>query len=227
MRAPHLLASDPVGTLTEAASECRRPEVPAKEFRAHVFIAWGDESGSVAGRDPNVYLMGAVVAAPDAADDLRAAMVEIRRPGEKKVHWRADSERRHDTVIGIISELPIEGVIVVRRGAPTERDERRRRKCFEAFAPELAAAGCTTLILESRGATADRRDRDMLDALRAQRRIDTRLRLDHATGPSDPVLWIADAVCGAYVASRVGDPRWWAALTSRTAVYSIDDAPRT
>ncbi|MFS0701145.1 hypothetical protein AB6N24_14340 [Cellulomonas sp. 179-A 4D5 NHS] len=192
-----------------------------------MFSAWGDESGSVASRDPDIYLMGAVLAAPEAVADLRAAMIELQRPGEKKIHWRADSEDRHDKVIGVIGELPIEGVIVVRHGMPDEKDERRRRKCFETFAPELVAAGCTDLVLESRGSAADQRDRKMLDALRSQQRLDGVLRLDHAAGPVDPALWIADAVCGALVASRVGNPRWWRVLERRMTVHLVEDAPQT
>ncbi len=192
-----------------------------------MFSAWGDESGSVASRDPDVYLMGAVLAVPDEVPDLRAAMRELQRPREKKVHWHADSDGRHDTIIGVVAELPIEGVVVVRHGMPGEKDERRRRKCFETFAPELVAAGCTNLTLESRGRTADERDRKMLDALRSQRRLDGTLRLDHAAGPADPVLWIADAVCGALVASRVGNRRWWAHLEKKMTVHLVDDASRT
>lgn len=181
----------------------------------------------MASLDPDIYLMGAVVAAPAAVEDLRAAMVELQHRGEKKIHWRADSEDRHDEVIGVIGELPIEGVIVVRHGRPEEKDERRRRKCFETFVPELVAAGCTNLVLESRGTAADQRDRKMLDALRSQRRIEGALRLDHAAGPVDPALWIADAVCGALVASRVGDPRWWRVLERRMTVHLVEDAART
>ncbi|UZN03461.1 hypothetical protein [Cellulomonas sp. S1-8] len=167
--------------------------------------------------------MGAVLADPARADELRSAMVELQRPSEKKLHWRADSDHRHDAVVAVISSLPIEGVVVVRRGGPSEKDERQRRKCFETFAPELVAAGCTHLVLESRGAMADRRDREMLDALRSRRHISSTLRLDHAPGPADPMLWIADAVCGALVAQRVGEGRWWRILESRMTVHVVDD----
>jgi hypothetical protein len=60
--------------------------------------------------------------------------------------------------------------------------------------------------MESRGAGLDRKDRDMVDAMRAARTLDGTLRLEHAPGPAEPMLWIADAVCGAVVASRTGDP---------------------
>lgn len=191
-----------------------------------MFAAWGDESGSVASVDPGVYVMGAVLVLPEAADDLRAAMLDLRQPAEKKIHWHADDAGRRDKVVGVIAGLPLEGVVVVRHGPREEKDERRRRKCFETFAPELAAAGCASLVLESRGHKADQRDHAMLSALRASRRIDARMRLDHAPGPTDPLLWVADAMCGALVAHRVGEGRWWSALDRRMTLHVVDDAPR-
>lgn len=190
-----------------------------------MFDAWGDESGSVAHRDPDVYLMGAVIADPRHTADLREAMRSLLLPNEKKVHWRGDSPARHDAVIDVITELPLEAVAVVRMSAPGERDERRRRKCFERFATTLAELGCTNLTLESRGRSDDRRDMDMLAAMRASKQLDSALRLGHATGPSDSALWIADAVCGAVVADRIGEPRWLKRIAHVTTVHTVDDRP--
>lgn len=192
-----------------------------------MFSAWGDESGSVAHADPGVYLMAAVVAEPSIAEELRDAMRPLLLAGQKKVHWRGDSHARHDLVAAVVAELPIDAVVVVRRGPDGERDERRRRKCFETLAPLLAGLGCTELTLESRGVRDDRRDRDMVDALRASRRLDARLRLEHTPGPADPLLWIADAVCGAVVADRVGRSRWLSLLERRTTIHLVDDRLRT
>lgn len=192
-----------------------------------MFSGWGDESGSVSDIDPDVYLMGAVLARPEDVPALRGAMLELKRPSEKKIHWRGDTGSRHDAVVGVMAELPIEGVIVVRRGPAGEKDERRRRKCFERFAPELQDMGCTSIVLESRGRKADDRDRAMLDALRAQKRVAGSLRLAHAPGPAEPVLWIADAVCGAFVRHRLGEGRWWGVIERRMTVHVIDEAPWT
>jgi len=76
----------------------------------------------------------------------------------------------------VIARLPIEALVVVRQGPETDKSERGRRKCLETLLPELTRYGCTHLVIESRGARDDRRDRDMLDALRAKKEI-TGLRL--------------------------------------------------
>jgi hypothetical protein len=171
-----------------------------------VFLAWGDESGSVPSLDPGAFLLAAAVCAVGDLDGLRERMTRMRRPSEKKIHWRDDSRVRHDEVTREIAAAGVEAIVVVRVGSLDERPERRRRKCFERFAAEVERSGCGILTMESRGAGLDRKDRDMVDAMRAARTLDGTLRLEHAPGPAEPMLWIADAVCGAVVASRTGDP---------------------
>lgn len=185
------------------------------------FRAWGDESGSVAHVDKGVYLMAAVIAAPTDAPELVEAMRALALPGERKVHWRGDTEARHDEVVDVISGLPIEAIVVVRQGPEDERDERRRRKCFELFVPQIDELGCVELVLESRGVKADKRDRDMLDAMRARHAVGG-LRLNHSPGPADPVLWIADAVCGAVVAHRTARPQWLQHLERKITLHHVD-----
>lgn len=185
-------------------------------------VAWGDESGSAASTDPGVYLMSAVITEVDRAHELRNAIRPMLLPSRRKVHWRGDSRAQHDRVIELMTGLPIEALVVVRIGPDTDRDERQRRKCLEHFLPELSERGCDHLILESRGRADDRRDRNMLDALRAQRRI-SGFRLEHVAGPADPVLWLADAVCGAVVASRTGEPHWLAAIEDQVTVHHVDE----
>jgi hypothetical protein len=188
-----------------------------------VFEAWGDESGSVESADPGVYLMGAVLARPEAANRLREAMNAVRRPPERKVHWHGASPTRRDQLIDVVAGLTLEAVIVVRQGDTGERFERRRRKCFETFVPTLAEMGCTHLTLESRGAHDDALDQTMLRALRSGRRLDSTLRLDHTPGPLDAALWVADVVCGAVVADRIGHPKWLARIAEHTQVILIDN----
>lgn len=180
-----------------------------------MFHGWGDESGSVPSRDPDVFILAAAVAAPEDADELWAVMAALRRTTEKKIHWRGDSADRHRHVIATIAELPLEAVVVVRKGLSGEPPERRRRKCFERFVMELEQLGCSRLTLESRGPRADQRDRTMLDTMRARRWVTGELKLAHRPGPVDPRLWIADAVCGAVVSARTGDDRFLERIRSR------------
>lgn len=73
---------------------------------------------------------------------------------------------------------------------------------------ELEQLGVPHLHVEARQREQDNRDRRLLDQLRAGRILDGRLRMDHLPGPKEPLLWIADAIAGAVVAARQGDPRF-------------------
>lgn len=190
------------------------------------YRAFGDESASRRQMDPGVYMFAATLLDPACEGEVRALMRDLLLPGQKKVHWREDRDSRHDVVVDAIAQAGVEALVVVRRGPDGEADERRRRKTLERFVPELEVLGCAHLVLESRGAADDRRDRAMLDALRA-RRLSTSLRLDHTPGPGEPLLWIADAVCGAVTADRTGDPRWLDRLRRSTEVITIEDRPQT
>jgi hypothetical protein len=58
----------------------------------------------------------------------------------------------------------------------------------------------------------------MLDALRARKTVTGRLRMDQVAGRADEMLWLPDAVCGAVVASRVGEPVYLETLSDRITV---------
>lgn len=183
---------------------------------------WGDESGSRFGVDPGAYILAtALVATPDDLDCIRAGMQSLRG-GAKKVHWRDDDLARHRRVVSVMLDLPFEGLVVVRAGPASDGHERRRRKCLEQLLPRLVETGCTELTLESRGKADDRKDREMHDHLRRSHRLAGALRLDHAPGPADPALWAADALCGAVVAARCGEPEHLKRLETRITLEMIE-----
>lgn len=174
-----------------------------------MFTAWGDESSSDRRVDPDTYILGAVIADATTAENAREKMANLLLPGQRKVHWYDESRRRRDQIIDSLIDCSLDGVVVARAGADDERDERRRRKCFEHFAMQLVDRNVTHLELESRGRVADRRDMEMVRALGASHVIPTSFRVTHTPGPQEPLLWAADAVCGALVAARTGNLRWW------------------
>jgi hypothetical protein len=120
-----------------------------------------------------------------------------------------------------VAELPLRHLVVIRDGRPDERSERRRRYCLERMLFELESRGVDTATFESRGPADDRRDRNMLDALRARRIVSPRLRMAHMPGPKDPLLWVPDVVYGAVTYERTGDGEYFEILTSRLEVITI------
>ena len=174
--------------------------------------AWGDESGSNRALDPGAYLLGAVILEEDCADDVRDTIRSLLLRGQRKVHWYSESNRRRDDLIRVLADFAIPGLVITRVSGIAEREERRRRKCLDAFIYELTQMGCTTVTLESRGKKADDRDIAFVESQIGIGALIPEFRVFHATGPSDPLLWLADIAVGAAVAARTGEPRWFGEL---------------
>jgi hypothetical protein len=182
--------------------------------------AYVDESESVQIVDPNTYLLAAALCSVADLDIVRDAMRRLLLKGQRTVHWRDESDKRRHLIIDTVASVPIEHVVVIREGHAGERPERRRRHCLEQLCYELDRRAVTNMIAESRGPADDKRDRDMLDALRARRVVTGPLRLDHLTGPAEALLWLPDAVCGAFVRARTGDTGYTATLGERITVIA-------
>lgn len=185
-------------------------------------LAWVDESESDRSVDPDVYVLGAVIVGSGAVDDTREAMSSLRMRRQKKVHWHDESAPRRQKIVTVLAELDVDCLVVVRHGRAGERSERRRRHALERLLYELDTIGVGRVVLESRGRADDSRDRALLDAVRRRRAILGALRMDHAAGPSDPMLWIPDTVCGAVTQHRTGDPSYLEALGHSVRMVQID-----
>lgn len=185
-------------------------------------LAFLDESQSDRRGDPDTYMLGAGVCAPGHdVDEVRDAMRGLKLKSEPKLHWRDAVEKRQEQIITALADLPITHLVVVRAGLPGERPERQRRLCLERMLSELVSLEVQTAIFESRGPADDRRDRDMLGHLRAQKRLSASLRMEHLAGPREPALWAADVLCGAVTADRTGNPDHLAALRAAAQVTVV------
>lgn len=172
--------------------------------------AFVDESGSNVKLDPNAYLLGAAVILEENIDDVRAMMQTFRLPGQRKLHWRAESEHRQFQITQALVALPLEAVLVAHVDAD-RRPEARRHRTIATLLPELHVHGIDHVEFESRGAKDDARDRKLLEDMRRSRRFGPegpKLHMSHTAGHAEPCLWIADAICGAVVAHRTGDSQF-------------------
>jgi len=183
--------------------------------------AWVDESGSDWAHDPGTYVLAAAIGRPDAEPDIRDQIRGLRLPGQVKLHWRDEDTRRRTRITHAVAGCDIEHLVVVRTGHVDDRPERRRRKCLERLLYELEAKAVNDIVLESRGPADDRRDIQMLNALRGQHYLATAIRITHVIGRHEPMLWIPDAVCGAVTSARTGDPTHQAVLETRLTLIEI------
>lgn len=177
-----------------------------QEAGAPGWQAFMDESESDRMADPNTYVLASVLLEPSAMETSRQALQQLLEPGQRKLHWRAESARRQARIIDVLASLDVLHVIVVRDGIDGEPSERRRRKCLERMAFELDSRGVVRFVAESREAKQNARDMKVFNVLRSTQTISPGIRLYHEPGPAEPLLWIADAVAGAYTASRIGSP---------------------
>lgn len=195
--------------------------MPSTVAPAATFTAWVDESGSNHVLDPNTYILAAALCLTDEADNARERMKQLRLPGQRKVHWRDEDQRRHRKVTQTIAGLTeLEHVVVVRSTDTPDRSERRRRKAMEMLLFQLTSLEVGRVVIESRGPADDHRDRQLLEAMRRRKALLGPIHMDHLAGPADPMLWVPDAVCGAVTEMRCGDAQYYGQL--QTCIQMIE-----
>jgi hypothetical protein len=184
--------------------------------------AFIDESGSYRSLDPNTYILAAAIYDPEASEKASAAMRGLLLPGQVKVHWHDEDERRRRKLVNEVAALDGVGLIIVRNGLPGEKDERRRRLCGERMYYELQQRGVQNAVFESRGPADDRRDRTHLDTLKASRKIPGSFRVNHLAGRIEPLLWVPDILCGALSQARTGNDTYMERLGEMVDIITLE-----
>lgn len=189
-------------------------------------IAYVDESHSAPNQPSGefVYVMAAVVLAAEHTGDAYQRTSELAQ-GSRKRHWYHSTSAMRRRSVEAVSELALFSITAELTHAEELTQERRRRLCIEQLLEALEQLEVPTAVFESRGRVDDRRDRDMLDALRSQRRVRL-IRLDHAPARTEPRLWLPDAVCGSAHACARGDSRFMEELDRLGTVIRLDVVSR-
>jgi hypothetical protein len=177
------------------------PDAPA--FRLH---AWADESMIDDPGTPASYLMAAVVCDPAICDSVRARLRSLLRRRQQRLHWHDESDARRKLIVSVLADLDLAHLVVVGSPAARTKQERARRLCLQALLHRLDKLGVTSLTLETRGATGDRRDRETVAQLLGRQAMSRELRVRHGAPRTEAMLWTPDVVAGvARLAVRGGD----------------------
>lgn len=165
-----------------------------------------DESqvGGTGGTGP--YILVATSVGPEV--DLEELRQRLRRfvPGsQRKLHWHEAVRGFRLEILEFVARMDLEHCVVVRDVRHGERPERARRRCLEVLLWEMDRVGTEEVVLESRGPADDRRDLEMLGRLRARRIVGTGIRMFHARGHDEPLVWLPDVICGAVGAESRGN----------------------
>jgi hypothetical protein len=177
----------------------------AGRSRLMTFVAYVDESESRQDIDAGTYILCATVIDEEDTTVARERMRGLKPGSRKKLHWHDDNSAvGRKRLVGHVTGIAAEHVVVIRLGSTDARVERRRRLCVERLIYELHALGVSRVVFESRG-PGDKLDLDLLQRLRSKRIVDSSLRFYHLPGPLEPLLWISDIVCGAVTQDRIGN----------------------
>ncbi len=181
--------------------------------------AYVDESVRF-GTKPGYYVLAAALVEDSAAAAFREVVAPLaHRP--KGFHWtEADQQRRWTAVEAVRSANALHLVVV---GAPMDpaRQERARRGCLERLLFELDAAGITQVLLESRTATLNRKDQQVVGGFLA-RKVIRHVRIKHTAAVNEPLLWVPDIVAGAVGLDAEGrESKYWQRLAGLVERYEI------
>ncbi len=180
--------------------------------------AYGDESQPDRRVAPGEYVLAFALVGDAAAEETRELVRGLKLPGQRKLHWHSEDERRRRDLTKFVADLDTAHLVAVRTHA-TEHSERRRRMCLKRLLPELEQRGVTAVALEAREKRQNADDVALIQALRAGRELRATLRMQHPRGPGEPLLWIADIVAGAVTAHRQGQSEHYERLASRIQLY--------
>ncbi|MDN6537667.1 MAG: hypothetical protein L0K73_12820 [Corynebacterium variabile] len=174
-------------------------------------VAYVDESSTKRGNGTQEYLVCATIIDVDAAERIREKLSSLRLPGQVKLHWTAESDKRRRRIIAVIAGLEVAQVLIAHRSETAPRTERYRRKCLEQLYFELQQMEILDVILESRRPGQNTKDLEHIVALQNRGQA-TGIRLSHVRGGEEPLLWIPDAVLGAFNTRFFGQDEFWSAV---------------
>lgn len=172
------------------------PSPSSGVVRPHAFV---DES--VRG---GVYLVGAVIVAPERVHSLRRDMRSLLLPGQRELHMKRESERRQRLVAqrivaaGVSTQLYV-AALGPRRGADA------RAACVSRLVADLVDCRAERLVLDSRTSGQDKLDEGVIRGALGGHPHRRGLRYEHVHSETEPLLWIADVV--AWCHGRGGDWR--------------------
>lgn len=180
-------------------------------------VAYIDESSALRPPAQQEYMVCAAIINADDVERMRAELLPLRLPGQIKLHWTDERSSRRRKIVDTLSAIDSMQAIITHRSELNKQTERYRRKCLEQMYFELSELRVQNVTLESRQAAQNRRDIEHIVALQGQGQ-GAGLRLRHARGGDDPLLWIPDAVLGALNSVHLGEEQYWEKLQDKVVL---------
>jgi hypothetical protein len=152
----------------------------------HAFV---DES-----RRASYLLVAALVETNDLVR-LRTLMRGLRVAGERRLHFKSESDAVKKDVVGRLVDAGVRTRIYVGRG----HSEAARQVCLARLVEDLLDLGARRMLLDSRGHEEDFLDRRVVVNVLQRRGVGSdRLVYEHLASHGDAALWVPDAVAWCY-----------------------------
>lgn len=163
------------------------------------------------------YVVGGVVVAEQEAT-ARAALARVLDvPGRTRpFHWHREGPRARLRLIECMVEIGAVAHACVHYPTSRSRLEAAREAALRDLLPRLVREGASDIVIESRGRIEDARDRSVILDAGAGLRYDWRTK-------REPLLWLADGVCGAVREHLVGshDAPYFGRLVANGVLASL------
>lgn len=148
----------------------------------HVFV---DESRR------SSYLLVAAFVETRQLPGVRTLMRRLRVAGERRLHFKSESDTVRKDVIGRLVDAGFRSRIYLGRGP----SEAVRQRCLARLVVDLVEERVTRLVLDGRGPVEDRVDRRVITrSLRECGVPDDSILYEHLGSHGDPALWVPDAI---------------------------------
>ncbi|PSL55548.1 hypothetical protein B0I31_105514 [Saccharothrix carnea] len=152
----------------------------------HVFV---DESRR------SSYLLVAAFVETGRLPAIRTMMRRLRVAGERRLHFKSESDTVRKDVIGRLTGAGFRSRIYLGRGP----SEAVRQVCLARLVTDLVEERVMRVVLDGRGPVEDRIDRRVITrSLRECGVPDDSIFYEHLNSHGDPALWVPDAIAWCY-----------------------------
>ena len=160
------------------------------------------------------YIMCATSIRADGLDAARKTLRSLAAPGQRRTHFATESDGRRRDLLRAMSHLKTLSVVYV---AHHPDQVKARAAILAAMVPKLQNSDVRHLVLESRQ-EQDKRDRSAI--YHSVGPHPTRpFSYSHCPAPSEPLLWVADAVAWAW--GRGG--RWRTMIADLHLLVAVEE----
>ena len=172
----------------------------------HAFV---DES--VRGK---LYIMCVTSVSTDELDAARKTLRSLTAPGQRRIHFATESDRRRRALLRAMSRLTTSSIVFVARHP---NQVKARGAILAAMVPKLQSSDVRHLVLESRH-EQDKRDRAII-CHSVGAHPTPPINYTHCPGSGEPLLWVADAVAWAWGRGR----RWRATIADLDLLAAVEE----